>query len=198
MKIVGLTGGIGSGKTSVCKAFEKLNVPVFYADDEAKKLYLDPSILSDLCGITGQQIIQADGSLDKALFSSIIFSNKEILEKVNAYVHPKVKEQFYTWYAQQNSLFCIREAAILIESGSYKDCDKIILVTAPLEDRIQRVVKRDNTSYEAVKKRIENQLPEEEKKKFADYILENVDITLLENKVNELYNQLLRDLTIEN
>lgn len=194
MKIVGLTGGIGSGKTSVCKAFEKRNVPVFYADDEAKKLYLDPVILKDLCEITGQYILDKNGHLDKPLFSSIIFSNKEILEKVNAYVHPKVKEQFSTWYSQQNAPFCIREAAILIESGSYKDCDKIILVTAPLEERIQRVVKRDHTSYDAVKKRIENQLSEEEKKKFADYILENVDITLLDNKVNELYHQLLRDL----
>lgn len=194
MKIVGLTGGIGSGKTSVCKAFEKRNVPVFYADDEAKKLYLDPTILKDLCEITGQNILDENGQLDKPLFSSIIFSNKAILEKVNAYVHPKVKEQFSTWYSRQNAPFCIREAAILIESGSYKDCDKIILVTAPLEERIQRVVKRDNTSYDAVKKRIENQLSEEEKKKFADYILENVDITLLDNKVNELYHQLLRDL----
>ncbi len=194
MKIVGLTGGIGSGKTSVCKAFEKLHIPVFYADDEAKKLYTDANILQELSKIVGQNIIDEDGTLNKPLFSSIIFGNKAILEQVNAYVHPKVKDQFYVWYEQHNAPFCIREAAILIESGSYKDCDKIILVTAPLEERIKRVVKRDNTTYEAVKKRIENQLSEEEKKKFADYILENDHFELLENKVNELYKNLLRDL----
>ncbi len=194
MKIVGLTGGIGSGKTSVCKAFEKLNVPVFYADDEAKKLYLNQNILEELSHLVGQNIIQEDGSFNKPLFTSIIFQDKAILQKVNTFIHPKVKDQFYVWKEQQNGPFCIREAAILIESGSYKDCDKIILVTAPLEERVKRVLQRDKTTQEAVLSRINNQIPDEDKKKFADYILINDQWELLENKVNELYKKLLRDL----
>lgn len=194
MKIIGLTGGIGSGKTSVCKAFEKLNVPVFYADDEAKKLYLDQNTLKELSHLVGQNLILQDGSFNKPLFTSIIFQDKAILQKVNAFIHPKVKDQFYIWMEQQNGPFCIREAAILIESGSYKDCDKIILVTAPLEERVARVLKRDNTTQEAVLNRINNQMPDEDKKKFADYILINDQWELLENKVNELYKKLLRDL----
>lgn len=191
MKIVGLTGGIGSGKTTVAKIFQNISIPVFFADDEAKKLYLNPSILNYIeSTILREKITYEDGSLNKKKFASIIFNDSKKLNAINTYIHPKVKKLFYDWKENQNSHYVIREAAILIESGSHRDCNKIIVVTADLEKRIERIIKRDQASYEEVKSRIENQISEEERLSYADYIIYNNDEDLTE-QVHRIHTSII-------
>ncbi len=193
MKIVGLTGGIGSGKTTVSKIFETLHIPVFYADDEAKKLYQSEEVLNNISYLVEENIQDTEGRLNRKKLASILFTDPEKLKKVNAYIHPMVKNVFEDWISNfsSESMYVIREAAILIESGSYKDCDAIILVTAPEELRIERVMNRDGVNKVDVIERIRNQMSEEEKEKYADFIINNDGENPLIQQVLKIHHQLI-------
>jgi dephospho-CoA kinase len=191
MKIVGITGGIGSGKTTVAKMFAALGVPVYYADDEAKKLMNSSiTIRESLTALLGKETY-IDGILNRKFMANKIFNDKELLEKVNAIIHPQVAAHFQNWTTQQNYPYVLKEAAILYESGSYKDCDKVILVTAPKETRIQRVMDRDKVTREEVEARMKNQWPDSKKEELADYIIQNESISHTQDEVNVLHRSLI-------
>jgi len=173
--LVGVTGGIGSGKSTVCKIFEFLGVPVYYADDRAKAIMVEsPEVIVQISNLFGSQAYRSDGTLNRKHIAYVAFNNKEKLDKLNKIVHPAVFEDSQTWlHANIGSAYCIKEAALLVESGSYKYLDKLIVVTAPEGIRLQRVLERDKTTKEAVLSRMASQLPEEIKVKHADYIIEN-------------------------
>ncbi|OIQ16973.1 dephospho-CoA kinase [Lacinutrix sp. MedPE-SW] len=176
MKIVGLTGGIGSGKTTVAKMFNKLNVPVYIADDEAKALMVRSKVLiRQLKALFGENAYIGK-ELNKKFLANAIFNDKNLLKKMNAIVHPKVARHFKRWVAKQDSPYVIKEAAILFENGNYKQCDIVITVTAPLETRINRVISRDNTTKEKVLAVINNQWPDSKKIEKSNYIIENTDL----------------------
>lgn len=174
-KVIGLTGGIGSGKTTVAKYFEALGVPVYYADDEAKKILYTPEVVAMLKEAFGDGIF-TDNIPDRAKISALVFADKEKLAVLNGIIHPKVGEHFARWVASKSGYpFVIKEAAILFESGSFKQCDAVILVTAPLETRINRVMERDGVSREKVLQRVQNQWTDEQKMPFSEYIITNID-----------------------
>jgi dephospho-CoA kinase len=188
--IVGLTGGIGSGKSTVAKVFQALGVPVFNSDLEAKKIINnDVEVISAITLEFGN--VYQNGKLDRVKMSEVVFNDKCALEKLNKIVHPKVAEYFENWVLENNdSSILIKEAAILIESGAYKKIDKIVLVTAPTTIRIQRVVNRDNISKEKVKERMNAQLSDKEKLSYADFFIINDDIQLVIPQVLAAYNKL--------
>lgn len=189
-KIVGLTGGIGSGKTTIARYFKTLGVPVYIADEEAKKILFMPDAVTAVKEVFGDGVFT--GSLpDRQKLAAVVFNNPEMLQKLNGIIHPRVKEHFSQWVANHTDApFVIKEAAILFESGSYKDCDKIILVTAPADVRIKRVMQRDNVTEDEVKRRMANQWEEAEKKKLADYIIENIDLESAEADAYSIYKEL--------
>ncbi len=170
---VGVTGGIGSGKTIVCRIFSLLGVPLFDADKQAA-LIMDNEVAvrEKLVEITGRDLYSS-GRLDRALLASIIFSDSESLQRVNELVHPLVKERFLTWSEKQKAHYVIIEAAILYESGSDELTDRVITVTAPLSQRVKRVMKRDGVSRSDVMSRIDNQYDDRERESLADYLIAN-------------------------
>ena len=175
-KIVGLTGGIGSGKTTIAKHIKSLGIPVYIADDAAKKILLLPETLNSLKLIFGNSIFD-DETLNKDKLSKIVFNNSKMLKKLNQIIHPAVKKDFDNWLQlNKNQPLVVKEVAILFESGSYKDCDTIITVVAPINSRIQRVMTRDNTNSEAVLNRINNQWTDKMRIEKSDYVIENKDI----------------------
>ncbi|WP_306352505.1 dephospho-CoA kinase [Flavobacterium sp. '19STA2R22 D10 B1'] len=189
-KIVGLTGGIGSGKTTIAKYFESLGVPIYIADSEAKKLMDTPIVMEEIQNVFGKSIV-VDGHLDRTKISEIVFQDKSKLEVLNKIVHPAVREHFEEWVQEhKNESVVIKEAAILFESGSYKDCDAIILVTAPEEVRIQRVMSRDGVKREEVMQRINNQWSDDLKKSLSNYIIDNEDLDLAMKKARFILEKL--------
>ena len=192
MKIIGLTGGIGSGKTTVCKVFEKLGIPVYYADIQAKLLMTSNSeIKNQLIQRFGEQTY-INNELNRKYIAEQIFNNKENLNSINSIVHPVVRNHFKEWTKQQQAPYIINENAILFESGFYKDTNIIISVITPEIIRIKRVVKRDHTTIEAVKSRINNQISDEERVKQSDYIIENNNLKLVLPQVLKIHKDLLR------
>lgn len=174
-KIIGLTGGIGSGKTTIANHFVKANIPVYIADDEARKITQSPEIIEEIKQKFGSEIFD-DAILNREKLSKIVFSDPEKLKQLNAIIHPAVKKHFQDWVLKhKNAPYVIYEAAILFESGSYKNCDLIITVTAPLESRIQRVIQRDKTTREQVLKRINAQWNDEQRIAKSDFVVENVN-----------------------
>lgn len=189
-RIIGLTGGIGSGKSTIAGYFKQAGVPVYIADDEAKKLMDSPEMVSKIQSVFEEKISE-NGKLDKKKMADIVFSDPEQLEKLNNIVHPEVRNHFTEWVkVHHDHPFVIKEAAILFESGSYKDCDKIILVTAPKEIRIQRVMNRDKVSEKQVLERIAHQWSDEKKIPLSDYIIHNADFSQSEKKVSEILKEL--------
>ena len=195
MKIIGLTGGIGSGKSTVSRIFEVLNVPVFYADDEAKAQYESAHVIQAVTKLLGNSVLNAEGKIDRKRMAALIFEDTEKLVQIQQLIHPLVKKRFEEWTEsfQKEALYCIREAAILIESGSYKDCDKIIVVTAPEDIRIQRVMKRDNNSEKEVKSRMAHQIQESERLTYADFVINNDGSHPLIRQVMQIHHQLLAE-----
>lgn len=192
-KIIGLTGGIGSGKSTIAKHIEQLGIPVYIADLEAKKILETTVVISKIIDAFDENILE-NNKIDRTKLSKLVFENPEKLKILNAIIHPAVAIHFKNWVIKnQNFPIVIKEAAILFESGSYKDCDKIILVTAPKEVRIQRVMKRDNLSREAIESRIANQWSEEKKEKLSDFIIINENLAdalkTAENIISLLRNQ---------
>jgi len=189
-KIIGLTGGIGSGKTTIARYFEELGIPVYIADDEAKKILYLPKVVEELNTAFGD-IIFTDGIPDKAKIAALVFNDKRQLLKLNGVIHPKVAKHFKNWVlSNYGKLFVIKEAAILFESGSYKDCDLIILVTAPVEIRIQRVMNRDQITRDKVLQRMENQWDDEKKSSLSDIIIDNTDLETAKKQAVDIINSL--------
>jgi dephospho-CoA kinase len=190
-KIIGLTGGIGSGKTTVAKYFISKGIPVYISDLEAKKVMEFPEIISQIVQTFGNELTTANQTLDREKLAAIVFNNPEKLKQLNAIVHPAVKKHFDNWIAaNQNHPILVKEAAILFESGSYKDCDKIISVSAPLELRIERVMKRDSTTREKVLQRINNQLSDEERIARSNFVIKNENFEDTKKQVDEIVNLL--------
>jgi dephospho-CoA kinase len=192
---VGITGGIGSGKTTVCDVFERLGVPVYYADKQAKYLMqTDKALRASIRQLFGDEAFDTENSLNRAYIAGIVFKDDEKLLALNALVHPAVKADYDSWnaiLAKKNYPYSLKEAALLVESGSYKDLDKLIVVSAPLEDRIKRVMARDNITEAQVKARIDAQLPESEKVKLANFVIENNLIMELVPQVSKIHLSLL-------
>ncbi|WP_338645191.1 dephospho-CoA kinase [Flavobacterium sp. KS-LB2] len=175
-KIIGLTGGIGSGKTTIANYFKSFGIPVYIADDEARKIMQSAQILEAIKKVFGETIFEND-KLNREELAKIVFNNPKKLEKLNKIVHPAVKKHFEHWLLQHTAApYVIYEAAILFESGSYKNCDLVITVTAPVESRIQRVVERDKTTRELVLKRINAQWTDEQRISKSDFVIENTSI----------------------
>lgn len=173
-KIIGLTGGIGSGKTTVANYFLSSGVPVYIADDEARKIMQSPDIVKEIKKIFGTSLFENE-ILNREKLANIVFTIPKKLKLLNAIVHPAVKKHFMDWVVKhKNAPFIIYEAAILFESGSYKDCDLIITVTAPIESKIQRVITRDKTTRNNVLKRMDMQWNDEQRLMKSDFIIENI------------------------
>lgn len=187
----GITGGIGSGKTTVCKVFETLGVPIYYADDRAKYLmHHNAELKAALIARFGEAIYK-DGQLDRPYLAQQVFNNPKALQDLNSLVHPAVARDSEQWQQQQSSApYTLKEAALLYEAGSYKQLDKIIVVTAPIEIRIQRVMDRDGVSRQQVINRIKNQMPEEEKVSLADFVIHNDGKQSLIDQIMSIHQQL--------
>ncbi|MBK7183001.1 MAG: dephospho-CoA kinase [Bacteroidetes bacterium] len=190
---VGITGGIGSGKTTVCKLFELLGIAVYYSDDEAKKILDgDSTVKSELLKLLGPTILNEFEEIDRKKTASIVFSDTTKLASLNAIVHPAVARHFDEWCKNQSSPYILKEAAILFESGANKQVDKTILVTAPLQLKLSRVMARDKTTETEVLKRMANQLPDEEKIKLSDFFIQNNEEDLLIPQVLLVHHQLVK------
>lgn len=192
MKIVGLTGGIGSGKSTIANWFQDKKIPVYNSDMEAKRLMNENlKIRQQLTELFGSGVY-LNKQLNRTLISSKVFEDKDLLEQLNQIVHPVVFQDFQNWVQNQNSLFVIKEAAILFESGSYHDCDYIISVVANEELRIQRVMERDTVTREQVLSRIQNQWTDELKIVNSDFIIRNNDtLEELKEEFEEVYEKLI-------
>lgn len=189
--IVGLTGGIGSGKSTVAAMFRSFGVPVYISDIEAKILTSNSLPLREkLTQLLGDAIFN-DGILDRKYMAKKIFNSRDLLDKTNAIIHPYVERHFLKWAQDNEAPYCIKEAAILFENGGYKKCDKIILVTAPKEVRIARVMQRDGTSRKLVEKIMAQQWEDEKKIEMADIVIENIDKVKVYEEVKILHRQFL-------
>lgn len=194
MIIVGLTGGIGSGKTTVAKQFEALDIPVYIADKEAKKLMKRSKIIKrKLIQLFGENAYVND-ELNKPLIADIIFNDKTYLKKMNAIIHPRVSRHFEKWVLKQEAPYVIKEVAILFENGGYKLCDYIITVVAPKSLRVKRILKRDNTNETKIEAIMKNQLPDDEKVKRSDFVIENITLEGVNKQVLEIHQKIVKDI----
>lgn len=189
---VGITGGIGSGKTTICKIFEILGIPVFYADDVSKTIMVDDlELKSQIIDSFGSESYFSEGSLNRKYISDIVFKDDEKLKTLNSLVHPAVRKAYESWAGLQTSPYVLKEAALMFESKSYLDNDLNVLVSCPLELRIQRVILRDKTTREKVLDRIAKQMPEDEKEKLANFKIINDEEEYLIKQVLFLHKELL-------
>lgn len=188
-KIIGLTGGIGSGKSTVAKYIASKGIPVYIADDEAKKIMTKKSVIHEIQNLFKENIILENGQLDRKKIAAIVFQDSSLLKKLNEVVHPKVKKHFEKWLEKnKEASFVVKELAILFETGGNTECDKVILVTAPEDVKINRVMKRDNVSREEILKRMKNQLSDAEKSMKSDYVVTNVKIDDTYMEIDEILN----------
>tara|TARA_A100000171_G_C2140025_1_gene154322 strand:+ start:2100 stop:2684 length:585 start_codon:yes stop_codon:yes gene_type:complete len=192
VKIVGLTGGIGSGKTTVATMFKNLGVPVYIADVEAKKLTNSSKVIRrKLIELLGEEAY-SDTGLNRSFVADRIFQDVELLQRVNQIIHPKVKAHFKRWLKKQEGVYCIKEVAILFENGGYKECDYTILVTAPKSLKIERLLQRDATTKEAIAARMKNQWSDTKKIKLAHTVIENIELEETQKSVLKLHKKLLK------
>jgi len=188
---IGITGSIGSGKTTVCKVFEILCIKIYYADTEAKKFLSNESVKKKIKYLFGNSVFNKNGNIDNKILASIVFNNTPLLEKLNSLIHPLVKSDFDSWLKKyKKEKYILHEAAILFESGFYKDFDAIITVSAPKNLRIKRVKQRDNTSEQEIINRMKFQLSDVEKIKKADFVIYNNEQQLLIPQVLKIHNEL--------
>ncbi len=190
---IGVTGGIGSGKTTVCRIFKALKIPIYSADDRAKSLMTENAILrTSISSLFGEKAY-INNTLNRAYIASSVFNDKELLHKLNSIVHPIVELDFETWVKAQKSRYLIKEAAILIESGAFKLMDKILLVEAPQNLKLNRVILRDGVESEEVLLRMSTQMSDEEKRKYADTVIFNDEKTSLLQQILSLHHSFLKD-----
>ncbi len=191
---LGITGGIGSGKTSVCRVFSVLGIPVFSADPEARRIMNNhPDIIEGINRIAGRNMYP-EGRLNSNELASLIFNNEELLGKVNSLVHPLVFRYFLEWTDNQNSPYVIMEAAILFESGAASLVDRVAVVVAPVEERISRVTMRNNLTREQVMERVKNQMDDETRMKMADYVINNSEDEMIIPAVLRIHDDILNHL----
>ncbi|MBZ9651248.1 dephospho-CoA kinase [Psychroflexus montanilacus] len=188
MKKIGLTGGIGSGKSTVANMFKENNVPVFIADIEAKKILDKPEVASEIAK-TFNLDLNSEGLIHKPDLSAIVFNNTEALNKLNSIIHPKVHTKFENWLKKQQAAYIIYEAAIIFEKKRASDFDHTILVTAPEDTRIERVMARDGVGRDDVKSRMKAQWSESKKINLADFIIENINLIETRQRVKELHKK---------
>jgi dephospho-CoA kinase len=189
---VGITGGIGSGKTIVCRIFSQLGIPVYNADDEAKKLYGLPEVKQELRKKFGENIFDNNGEADRKKMAELIFNDEKSLKTVNELIHPLVIQRFNKWKEEQEGPYLLKEAAILFESGTNAGCDKIVLVTAPTEIRTRRILQRDHRAKEEVEKIMSKQWPDEKKARLSDFIITNDETQLVIPQVLDIHGKLLK------
>ena len=193
MKTVGITGGIGSGKSTIASFFNsEFNIPVYYADAEAKALMHTEALKEKIISLFGAEAYQAQ-KLNRKFISELVFKDEHLLEQLNKIVHPAVGEHFKQWKEAQHAPYVLKEAAILFENGTAQSCDAIILITAPEEVRIQRVLKRDETSIAAIKDRMNKQWSDAKKIPLADFLIENIDLEESKKQARKIHLQLLGD-----
>ena len=188
-KIIGLTGGIGSGKSTVAKMFADAGIPVYYADEASRAIAGRPDIQNQIRQTFGDSFFEGK-KLDRKKLAAHVFAHEAELDKLNRIIHPAVKRDFQDWLSDRQSTWAVREAAILFESGSYHDCDVIVTVTAPVETRIARVMQRDGISREAVLARISKQWTDAEKAAKSDFVIENLDLDATRLKVSNILKKL--------
>lgn len=191
---IGITGGIGSGKSVVATLLRLYGIPVYIADEESKRLTnSSPVIRRALVDLVGEAVYDADGKLDKLRLANFIFGQPEHLARVNAIIHPEVNRDFLDWSERQEKAFCAIESAILFESGFDRIVDVKLMVLAPLEIRLERAIARDHASREALERRIKSQMADEEKASRSDYVIHNDDrqalIPQVENFIGWLKNR---------
>ncbi len=188
---LGITGGIGSGKTTVCKVFSILGIPVFSADFEAKKIMdTDKNIIKKLNSATGRDLYKS-GTLDRAELARLIFNDKALLNNVNSIVHPAVFERFLNWCEEQVAPYVIMEAAILFESGASKLVDRILTVVTPMNERIERLLKGNTLTRDQIMERINNQTDDETRIKNSDYVVYNSENDLILPEVLKVHEDIM-------
>jgi len=187
---IGLTGGIGSGKTTIAKIFEKLGTPIYYADIEAKKILITDSVKLRIRDKWGDGIFYDNGDIDKAALANIVFNSKSELQFLNTIIHPKLMQDFEKWAKQkeiEQHKYVIMEAAILFEAGFHLDVDNVVCVSAPTDERIKRVMKRDNTTKEQVESRMNSQWPQDKVIEISDYEIKNYDSNMILKSITSLH-----------
>lgn len=191
---VGITGGIGSGKTTVCRVFEVLGIPVFYADDAAKSImHTNARLREDIIKGFGKDSYTVNGDLDRKYIAAIVFSNKEQLVKLNALIHPAVFRAFKSWVGEQKDVpYVLKEAALLFESDAYKMCDQSILVKSPEALKFERIMVRDQITLEEVRLRMDRQFSDEKKEKMADHLITNNEQLLLIPQILALHKHFIQ------
>jgi dephospho-CoA kinase len=196
---IGVTGGIGSGKSTVCQIFKQLDVPIYFADMRAKALMMeDPELKKQIRKAFGWDAYDEKDQLNRSYLAKIVFNNSEKLNILNSLVHPCVFEDYRQWVGEQTAYpYSIKEAALMFETESFKELDKIIVVTAPINTRIERVVQRDNVKNDDVLKRMENQMSDRERIAKADYVLKNDGKSSLISQVLELHREFLSKVKCE-
>ena len=192
MTTVGLTGGIGSGKTTIANLFAtEFAIPIYIADTKAKELIAqDTHLQQEIKALLGEEAF-VEGKYNTAFVASIVFSTPEKLQALNQLIHPYVQQDFARWREEQHSPYVIKESAILFESGSYKDCDYIITVTAPLEERIRRVMLRDKIDRKTIEKRIKKQWNDENRIKLSTFVVDNRDFGRNLDKIQTIHCKIM-------
>ena len=196
MKYIGLTGGIGCGKTTVLNVFESLGVPCFIADRHAATYYNEPDFVNKLCGIMGDGILKSDGSVDKQAIARIVFNDRSKLLQLNGMVHPRVMNDFRRWADSQPTTvpYVILESAIIYEYDLNKALDGVIAVYLEKEERIRRLQLRDSVSREAIEARMRNQLSAEAKLDLADWVILNYEGNPRQRQVETIHNRIINSL----
>ncbi|WP_242157658.1 dephospho-CoA kinase [Aestuariivivens sediminis] len=195
MIIVGLTGGIGSGKTTVANVFKALGVPIYIADEEAKRLMNTSKVIKrKLIALFGEEAY-LDGKLNKSFLAKVIYNDRSHLEQMNAIVHPKVARHFKKWVLkQQNSPYVIKEVAILFENDGHKACDYVITVTAPKELKIKRLLNREENSIKRIEAIMRNQWDDNERVPLSDFVIENIDLENTKEQVLKIHKEITQKI----
>lgn len=192
---IGLTGGIGSGKSFIARIFESLDIPVYYADTEAKRLMLKNKLLKNkIKDLLGIEAYHRNGRPNRAYIAGKIFNDSKLLKKMNGLVHPAVRKDFEIWSENQNSPYVIEESALLFEIKSQQQFDKIVLVIADVEERIRRVIKRDKTTRDSVLLRMKKQLKDEKKIPLADFVIDNSGNKSILRQVYKIHKKILKNI----
>jgi dephospho-CoA kinase len=195
---LGITGGIGSGKTSVCRVFEVLNVPVFSADRSARQIMESDELIKDGINAIAGKDLYPDNKLDRMELASLIFTNEVLLKKINGLVHPVVFEYFRKWITEQTTPYVIMEAAILFEIGASKVVDRIATVVAPVEERIERIMLRNKLTREQIIERMNNQMDDADRMKLSDYIINNAENDMIIPTILKIHDDILTYLKTQN
>ncbi len=191
MKVIGLTGGIGSGKSTVARMFELLNVPVYYADQEAKRLMTNSTTLKlGIVQLFGERAY-VNNKLNRRYIADVVFKDKVKLEALNALVHPEVRKDFLQWVDSQQAPYVMQENPLIFEKNDLELFDKVIIVTADKEVKIQRIIDRDGLSKDQVLDRMANQLDDTEKTKLADFVIHNETLENTKTQVDQIHHQLI-------